>query len=79
MAVRVWVACLLLIGLLGWRKEKRARWAVATGVLRLEIPCPLPASFSLILPRFLGAMELGKHFGEGRVIGDQGNRMVPVL
>lgn len=79
MAVRVWVACLLLIGLLGWRKEQGDRWAIATDVLKLETPCPLPASFPLILPPFSGAMELGKYFGEGRIIGDQDNRIVPVL
>lgn len=79
MAVRVWVACLVLIGLLGWRKGQGDRWAIATGVHRLETLCPLSASLPLILPLFSGAMELGKHFREGRVIGDQGNRMVPVL
>lgn len=64
MAVRVWVVYLLLIGLLGWRKGQWDRWAIATGVHRLETLCPLSASFPLILLLFSGPMELGKHFRE---------------
>lgn len=69
---------LLLIDLLGWRKGQGDGWAMATGAHRLETPCPLSAPFPLILPRFPGAMELGNPVRERRVIGDQGNRMVPV-
>lgn len=46
-------------------RDKGDRWAIATGSHRLETPCPLPAFFPLIFPPFPGAMELGKHFGEG--------------
>lgn len=59
-----------------WDGERDRGWMGHSH--RWESPCALPASFPLILPPFPGAMELGKHFGEGRVIGDQSNRMVPV-